>query len=243
MRERTALSGTALKCIALVCMTVDHAAAVLVPEDAAVYLVLRGIGRQAFPVYCFLLAQGDVHTRSRGRYLARLVLFGLLSEVPFDLALHGSLFEAAFQNVFWTLSLGEGVLWAFARIRQWDAARGKAAVFAGGFSETGSLAALAVLLAAMAAADLLSTDYGSSGVLLIALFALTRESGYSGLILTAGIAALCWWGNVLQLTALFSIGLLLPLYSGERGKGPGRLVFYLYYPLHLLLLAAFATLV
>ncbi|MCD8054067.1 MAG: conjugal transfer protein TraX [Lachnospiraceae bacterium] len=248
------LSGFWLKCLALVCMTVDHIATLFLPGGSAAYLLGRLVGRQAFPIYCFLLAEGDRHTRSRGRYLARLAVFALLSEIPYDLAFQGALWDMSRQNVFFTLFLGELALSLFAQIRRIEA-RGRenrlregraeawwsAVSFPGGFSAPGILAVLGVAVLAMTAAGLLGSDYGETGVLLILLFGLTRELPDWRFPLCAAILAFCWWGNWLQISALLAFFLLLPWYNGQRGMKGGKTLFYLYYPLHLLLLAGAAA--
>lgn len=133
---RRGLSGTALKYIACTTMLIDHIGAscleagILRPAlDAGalstdalasdpLYLldgVLRFTGRLAFPIFCFLLVEGFVHTHDVRRYVRRLLLFGLISEVPFDLAFFRTPFDPSQQNVYWTLAFGvlggvEGVL-------------------------------------------------------------------------------------------------------------------------------------
>ena len=127
LSPRRTFSGTALKTIACITMLVDHIGAscieagILTPgldagtlsQDAlSAYplyrldMVLRFTGRLAFPLFCFLLVEGFVHTHNVKGYLGRLVLFGLLSEVPFDLAFFRTPFYPGSQNVYWTLALG-----------------------------------------------------------------------------------------------------------------------------------------
>ena len=126
LSPRRTFSGTALKTIACITMLVDHIGAscieagILTPgldagtlsQDAlSAYplyrldMVLRFTGRLAFPLFCFLLVEGFVHTHNVKGYLGRLVLFGLLSEVPFDLAFFRTPFDFSAQNVYWTLAL------------------------------------------------------------------------------------------------------------------------------------------
>ncbi len=120
-------SGTALKTIACITMLVDHIGAssteagILTPGlDAGILsqdtlsayplyrldMVLRFTGRLAFPPVLLSAGGGFVQYPQRQSYLGRLVLFGLLSEVPFDLAFFRTLFNFSAQNVYWTLALG-----------------------------------------------------------------------------------------------------------------------------------------
>lgn len=113
------LSGSALKMIAIITMLIDHIGAVLLSmyqpaqkilftlfgREYTVYLIFRDIGRAAFPIFCFLLLEGFRHTRSRFLYGRNLLLFALLSEIPWNLMFTNTLrYER--QNVFFTLFLG-----------------------------------------------------------------------------------------------------------------------------------------
>lgn len=76
------LDGTVLKLIACLSMFIDHLGAVCFSG----MMGFRIIGRLAFPIYCFLLVEGAVHTRNMKKYILRMGIFALISEVPFDLA-------------------------------------------------------------------------------------------------------------------------------------------------------------
>ena len=167
---RCGLSGTALKYIACITMLIDHIGAscieagILLPALAAgaascggipvstllaADRVLRYIGRLAFPIFCFLAVEGFLHTHDVKKYVRRLLLFGLLSEVPFDLAFFRTPFAPQHQNVYWTLFFG---LCALGCLRH-----------CGERSAPGIFSALALAVLA----ELLRTDYGAIGVLLI----------------------------------------------------------------------------
>lgn len=125
------LSGSTLKIIAIITMLLDHIGASLVqpilastasaagvtdwsmpslaaayPGAAIPYYALRYIGRISFPIFCFLLVEGFLHTKNLHKYCLRLAIFALVSEIPFDLAFHQTPFYQASQNVFFTLLIG-----------------------------------------------------------------------------------------------------------------------------------------
>lgn len=217
------LSGSALKLLAVLAMLIDHTAICFQPLLASPrltlfgrvctpYLALRFVGRIAFPIFCFLLAEGFRHTRDRRRYGLRLLLFALLSEIPFDLFRGGQLLYSG-QNVFFTLLLGYLGLWALEafRAKPWRT--------------------LASVLGLFAVAWFLGADYGWAGFLFILVLYLL--GGQPVVQALAGSALLPW---------PVGVGLAfvpLNLYDGRRGfvRSPWlKLGFYAFYPLHLLLL-------
>ena len=238
-RRSFSFSGTALKTIACITMLVDHIGAscieagILTPgldvgtlsqDTLSAYplyrldMVLRFTGRLAFPLFCFLLVEGFVHTHNVKGYLGRLVLFGLLSEVPFDLAFFRTPFAPQHQNVYWTLFFG---LCALGCLRH-----------CGERSAPGIFSALALAVLA----ELLRTDYGAIGVLLIVVLYITRAS--RPLQCLFGAVAVCY-----ELPAPLAF-LPVSLYNGQRGRcsRAEQWAFYLFYPAHLALLAAVTNL-
>lgn len=200
-----------LKWIAIISMAIDHTGAVLFPENAA----LRCIGRIAFPVFCFLLVEGFIHTRDVRRYMGRLALFAFLSEIPFDLAFYGVPFQFRYQNVFFTLLGGVALMYFWEKYRAWY------------------IRGVFVLFFVWIAGAILS-DYGGSGILLILIYYMFREHRKTKLILGAG------W-NVLFFQGIqwFGAGASLPIACYNGKKGPGmKYFFYVFYPAHLLLLYA-----
>ena len=229
-RERFGLSGQTLKLIALVSMILDHAAVSLPffsqPDAAVWYRILRGAGRLAFPLFAFLLAVGAEKTHDIKKYLLRLGVFALLSEVPFDWALFGRPVCWEQQNIFFTLFLAllSIAVWRAAQVR-WQ---GKPAAFSG------------VLFWALcaAAAQLLHFDYGADGVILIFAFYLWRTELRNVMPFPALPLLLCglmWHAEPFQLLALLAF-LPITLYNNDSGKGLPRGFFYGAYPVHLVLL-------
>ena len=118
------LTAFHLKVIALVIMVIDHTAAALAIIPMSLNTFLRRIGRIAFPIYAFLVAEGCRHTRSREKYLLRLGVFALISEIPFDLAFDSNWRTGVpgidflnFTNVFYTM------FFAVACIHIWETLR------------------------------------------------------------------------------------------------------------------------
>ncbi len=234
--RRQGLSGTALQGLAVLSMTVDHIGAVIMRERQVPWVAIlrempalfgmRAIGRAAFPIFAFLLAQGMLHTRSRKRFILRLAVFALLSELPFDLAFYGVAFYPHHQNVFFTLCLG--------------------AVCIALVDHGGRAFGLFAILATALLAQLLYTDYAALGVMTILMFWSLSSKGKAGtatvvLLFTVGCLL---YGRWVYLFCLLSLPLLL-CYNGMRGgpaKDSGAAIrkwgFYFYYPGHLLVLFA-----
>lgn len=203
------LDSFQLKCIAIVSMALDHTGAVLYPSQ----IWLRCLGRIAFPIFCFLIVEGFFHTHDVRRYMGRLGVFALISEIPYDLAFRGVPLEYAHQNVFFTLLIGIGMMVLLERNREWPV---KAVI----------------LLLAMWLAVLIRSDYNFRGVLLIFVFYIFHESRW--LAVTAGGLWNFLYQGVIQKYGVLSV-LLLALYNGERGRKM-KYFFYIFYLAHLLLL-------
>ena len=204
------ISGFALKWIAMVCMLIDHTGAVLFPQ----YIQMRIIGRLAFPIYCFLLVEGAVHTKDIRKYELRLLAFALLSELPFDLAFYTRP-DFRHQNVFFTLFLGLLVVEQYQKKRE----------------NLNSLLTFVIAIACMAAAELLNTDYGAAGIIFILLFyalygrAVLKQGAFVAMnFLLYGISVQAYAGIA---------ALPMLLYNGKRGPSM-KYFFYLFYPLHLI---------
>lgn len=224
-KEGCRLSSFALRLIALVCMCVDHAGLALFPSVGA----FRCVGRVAFPLYCFLLTQGFLHTRSLRSYSRRLLLLALLSEIPFDLLIFGRLSSGMEQNVLFSLLFGLMALIAADAYREKPLAS--------------SIVILSLSMGAMVTrvsfgwlgiALCLSAYYAQERRLYLAVFIAISLLAYSLSLYLSGVAH-SW--VLVSLCSLFS---LIPLlsYSGRRGAHAPwlMLLFYAAYPLHLLAL-------
>ena len=239
MENYRCFSGNVLKWIGIFTMFVDHIGAVLInkillvtsnPKWLDLYWICRYIGRIAFPLFCFTLVEGFVYTKNRKKYFGRMLLFALISEVPFDLAVEGKWFSTEASNVMATFALGILVLTALKELL--EPVRGK------GVNANAVLRALfsmVIIGAAMWLAETLCMDYGAVGILSIVLFYLLRER--RTLAAVWGCGALLLSGSV-ELPGLLAI-LPILLYNGRRGR-QSKYFFYVFYPAHLLLLGLLA---
>lgn len=208
------LDGFYLKLIAVVTMIIDHIGLTLFPGEMG----WRIIGRLAFPIYCFLLVEGFYYTKDIRKYITRLAIFAVISELPFDMVANNAWIDLTSQNVFFTLLIGLVTIYFINRQ----------------FNET---AKTVVLLVGMLVSIVLMTDYTCYGVALIYVFYLLRDR--------RGIACLvaALLGVVMGRTQMFAALAMIPimLYSGRKGPklADSRVVkygFYAIYPVHLLLL-------
>ena len=228
------LSGSWLKVIAMVAMVIDHSAYFILRHvdtfTTTLFIVghrhvtwcylMRCVGRLAFPLFCFLIVEGFLHTHNRRKYGRNLLVFALLSEVPFDLARTGH-FIASGQNVFFTLFLGFLALCAIGR---WEAGSET------GLDSTKQNCQLAVrLFGLIAAGILMHADYGTSGVSFIILLYVLRRNR----IFQAAIGCI-----MLPMRWIAGLAFIpINMYNGQRGfiQGPwAKYLFYVFYPLHLL---------
>lgn len=206
------MSSLILKMIALITMIIDHYGAIF-HDNIILY---RIIGRIAFPIYCFLLIEGYMHTSDVKKYAKRLLVFAFISEIPFDLAFWGGPYWHH-QNIFFTLFIG------------------LVAVHMINSNENGNFKNIFIILAAGMLAELLSTDYGFIGIIYIITFYYTQKNNLLfGLLPTAAIL-LTGMGSIQQY-ALAALPILY-FYNGKPGLKNKLLQigFYVAYPLHLLI--------
>ena len=95
-----------LHIMAMVFMLCDH----LWGTSVVSHDVFTCIGRLTFPIYAFLIVEGYFHTRSLKKYVKRLLLFAVISEIPFNLVMSGSIFYPLHQNVLWSFLISIGLI-------------------------------------------------------------------------------------------------------------------------------------
>lgn len=238
-KQRIEIDALTLHLLAMLLMLCDHTWATVISGQAW----LTAVGRLAFPLFAFLLAEGFRRTRSVKRYALRLLLLALLSEIPFDLMYGGTVFYPFHQNVIWTFLIALLCMRTISSIRR----RKKMLLTLPVCLLTASVGYLA--------GRLLMTDYGGEGVLTVLLFylfpgeawwqKLCQTLGMIGLncILLAGLVVpVSLFGHMLELPEQgLALLALIPiwLYNGKQGyhSRSTRLICYGFYPVHMLILA------
>lgn len=232
------LSSFALHILAMALMLCDHLWATLFPAQEW----LTCLGRMAFPIFAFMIAEGYFRSSHVGRYMGRLLLFALLSEIPFDLVYGSAVFYPFHQNVLWTFLLALLSISLIEKVR----AAGK-----------WWLTVPAALLTA-AADYLLGTiamvDYLGAGVLTVLVFYFFRGRRWwcrAGQLLCLAVLHIRLLGGYCYVVSLgghelqivqqgFALFALIPiwLYRGRQGHHSRAFQYacYAFYPLHLLAL-------
>lgn len=201
------LSGSALKVIALVSMTMDHIAYYLMEHGTLLYDLMRTVGRMAFPIFAFLLVEGYDHTRSTRKYALNLLAFALISEIPWWLLNHDNT-----HNVFFTLLLGLIAIKGLCKISD------------------PPLAWCIIIASICGNAIWLHVDYEYSGILLICAFHIFKPDKVTKCLLAT---LFMYQYGVIGLWLGLSVILC---YNGQRGFIKGQYAKYLcyaYYPFHL----------
>ena len=178
-------------------------------------MLLHYIGRTAFPIFAFLITEGFIHTRDRKRYAINLLLFALISEIPWNLIHCNEIFYPR-QNVFFTLLLGYLGIYAIEL-----------------FKDDKRKVAIATVLLFLTSI-ILRADYGCFGFGFILLIYLLRERKLLMAIIGSCVLPSRWIGGAAFIPIL--------LYNGKRGFAKGKWIkyaFYIFYPLHLFLIYLF----
>lgn len=229
-----------LKILAIVLMVIDHVGYILYqfPQLAWLSVAMRIAGRLSFPIFAWLIATGCRNTRNIYKYMLRLFIFALISQIPFFLLFNLSVFYESL-NIFFTLCAG--VL----AIHLYENLKNKAMGF--GF-----------IFMISVGAWILQFDYGFYGIWMIALlyiyydnlkrvlpylfiinavlqaFTFADYYAFSKGVLTFGTGLVLVFVQPLSMFAL----ILIAKYNGEQGSKRFKYLFYVFYPLHLLLLWA-----
>lgn len=223
------MSSFLLKIIACFTMLLCH-----IPFVYPQYSVpLMYIGKISFPLYAFLISEGYVHTRNFSKYLTRLIVFGVISQIPAYLLFVGKSFNGLYLNIFFTLALG------LLGIRIYDKIKSKYISIP-----------LIILLAVIA--ELLKFDYGAFGVLMIVCFYVFKKNKLNMVLSQMFLMFILYMKKMSYYTfslfnlqyilfqllfSVISLAIILT-YNGKKGKSSGKikLMFYFFYPVHLIIL-------
>lgn len=215
------LSGNQLKILAVIFMTIDHIGLHLFPSIS----LFRIIGRLAFPIFAFTFAEGCKYTKNRTRHLFVLCLVALLCQIVYTFAM-----KSLYQNILITLALSAITIYSF------DFAKKTKNIL-------GYLVAIAVLIGVFGVCCILPSiigrgfaiDYGFYGVMLPVLIYLGKTKQEKLFLLSMGLLILAPTISTRQLFSLLSVP-IIALYDGTRGKWRMKNFFYIYYPLHLVII-------
>lgn len=242
------MTSFALKIIAMISMFCDHLNYAILGH----FSILNLIGRIAFPIFAFQISEGFTHTKNVKKYLLRLGIFALISQVPFSLFLHKfTNINSLSLNVFFTLFLGllsislyDYVLKLFKQPYN-EKSNIQQNIKTNSKNFIGMLLGLIIALLMASIAQFICTDYGAWGVLLVFTFYLFRNNRVLKIIsfiLLVILKYLCLLisSNFYYITLLLTIATMLPiffidLYNGKQGKKIKYLLYW-FYPLHLLAL-------
>lgn len=231
------LTSNMLRFIAVLLMISDHVWATYMSFGNW----MTYIGRLAFPIFAFQIAEGFVHTKNFKKYALRLLSFAIISELPFNLFYSSRWFNPYHQNVLFTLLLGLMAIKVLDSLKKNHKAKDIA------------LSALWLLLIVVASV-LGFVDYGFNGVLMVVLFYVFRNFPFAWLAQLVGMVCIniiFFEGQVIPFelfgkyfeipTQGFAVFSLIPiwLYGGRKGISNKFLQygFYAFYPVHMIILA------
>ena len=229
------MSSFALKIIAIISMFCDHFGDAFIGH----YSFLNLIGRLAFPIFAFQISEGFIHTKNLRKYFFRLGLFALIAQIPFGLFVNKYLGSSIFSlNVFFTLFLGLLSIYLYDYMRKLVSQNGKLLYL-------DKILGIVIAFLLGIVAELLNTDYGLWGVIVVFAFYFFKNDKLAMII---SYITLCFikYGRILILgvfnvpTLMLGIFTCLPiiliaLYNGKQGLKIKYLLYW-FYPLHLLLL-------
>ena len=221
------IGGNTLKYIAAAAMLIDHVALMFLSGIPAAYIPMRVVGRLTAPVMCCMLAEGYRHTSSLKKYFTRLAVFAVISQIPYSLAIHGTVFEYADYNMLVTLTLSLAALTVFDKVKN---------------------RVLKFILPLPIIALTYFCDWGITAPLYVMAFYMAGNDRYKRTAYSMGISIVYIAVSVFTRSAsaaLISLGLILApillyFYSGARSakaKSANKWVFYVFYPAHLMALA------
>ena len=230
------LNSFDLKLLAIIFMLCDHIWATLITGNQW----LTDIGRMAFPIFAFQIAEGFFHTKNFKKYLGRMFLFALISEVPFNLMYSGRTFFPFHQNVMFTFCLAL----LFIRFMEWGKKKNIFVWFV-----TIAISCICDYMLGMIS----MVDYFGYGILTVFLFYIFHDFKFAwlgqliGMIIINGymMAGLTYPINIFGFSfdfpqQAFAVFALIPiwLYNGKQGphSKPIQYSYYAFYPVHMIII-------
>lgn len=222
MVKKFGLTNNQLKIIAMVSMLFDHIGKELLPQ----YPVLQIIGRLAFPIFAYMIAEGCFYTRNRLRYFLTIALMGIGCQTVFFVAE-----KSLYQNIFITFALSVALIFAIDFFRVKKEKRSGILLF----SVISAVVLIAVLFPVFFRKQGFFIDYSIVGVLLPVTVFFTRDKLSRLGTTTAMLVILSWYFGGIQWFSLLSVP-LLAFYNQKRGKYNIKPLFYIFYPTHLVVI-------
>lgn len=249
-------SGTSMKIIATIAMIVEHFSKIVlayitetvwfpmringmlsheefVQIDEFIRFTLYKVGDIAYPIFFFLISEGYCHTKDRKKYIKRMLIFAILSELPFDIGFFNVLSTRygtfpvywGYQNVFFTYFFALVGLYGNDKVKEHFSKDGDGKRFISFFL------GILCLVGAICITELFQCDYGAMGVILIVVFYFLKNHRclQVGAFFLIHIAITGNQPNVFVIVA----ALVILLYSGKKGKMINKYAFYLFYPIHI----------
>lgn len=221
MNNTKPLNSNILKLSALAFMTVDHIGYILLNN----YLPFRIIGRLAFPIFAYMIAEGCAHTKNRRKYFLTVFLTGAFFQIIYSL-----ITSSLSLNILLTFSVSIALIYIF------DWARAVKIRIA---YSVPCLVIISVFLISYILPPLTNGffkfDYGFIGILIPVALYFTKNKKLRLAVLSVLLVFLSLGSSPIQFFSLLSVP-MLALYNGNRGKHKLKYLFYIYYPAHLLLL-------
>lgn len=215
-----------LKIIALITMTIDHIGIVLLNNN----IYCRLIGRLSFPLYCLLIVNGFYHTSNCKKYLSRLFMFALISELPFDLAFNTNFLDS--QNIFFTLTFGLLLITLIDTIYKKN------------INVLLKFLYISILVFIISFInEIMRNDYGWFGIILIFIFYIcygNKNINKIYLMLGLAVVNILYFiinKNVFELMSILDV-IFIILFENKTIKKNKTIktICYFYYPVHLLIL-------
>lgn len=205
------LNSYHLKVIALLTMVFDHFGAMFLPEIDTI----RIIGRIAFILYAFMIVEGVYHTKNINKYISKIFIWAMLSEIPFDLAFHGKLVYLGHQNIFFSLLISILGLAYFKTSKNY-------------------FLSFLVGMICLIVSHFLKVDYSWYGVLIVFIFYFLKKIPVLKFALIETFSMIASF-TISGLQFFAFLGFIpIIIYNGKQGKKTG-VFYYSFYALHLLI--------